>query len=105
DLFHARDERDVGKAALDFRPFVTRLTSEPACVLLESLMEDSDNDQSAAGTCRRLCEFLEKINIAALGCGAFEELAHLVDDEHYALAWTALRFVIQTINQIPAGGY
>ena len=51
------------------------------CVFLERLVEHADEEKTPFAPGRRLGELLEQVDIRAVLRSAFEELAHLVDEQ------------------------
>jgi hypothetical protein len=44
-------------------------------------MQDADHDEPSLRSRRDLCQLLEKVDIATVSSGAFEELSEFVDEE------------------------
>ncbi|MDE0629789.1 MAG: hypothetical protein OXH99_25600 [Bryobacterales bacterium] len=75
---YCRHDRNIDIAPLDLRPFVPDLSSQARRVLLEGLMEDSQDHHPAFAPRSRFRQLLEEMNVRPIGLRALEELPHLV---------------------------
>ena len=101
DHFVARgDQRDVREAALDLGPVVARVNAKTRCILAKRLMEDANDDDASRGPCGGFCQLLKEVDIVPRAQGrGFQELAHLVDDDHDAVVLAAVRALAYLIDQ------
>ncbi|EIM72216.1 hypothetical protein A33O_20590 [Nitratireductor aquibiodomus RA22] len=80
-LFAGGIDHEIDEASLYLRPFVAHFVRQPVRIFIEGLVQDTDNQQSAFATRRGFGELLQDENVrAVLGC-AFQEFAHLVDEQ------------------------
>ena len=91
DLFVAtRADGQVHEAPLDLRPLVARFARKTMGVLLECLMQDTDDDESFVAAERQFGHLLKKVEVGPLMSSGFQELAHLVDEHHQSPAGTRI---------------
>ncbi|MDE0001487.1 MAG: hypothetical protein OXQ29_02180 [Rhodospirillaceae bacterium] len=79
----------IDKSSLNFCPLIPRVPGQAVGVFLERLMQDADNEQSAAAARGHFRQLLKQMDIRSIPGGAFQKLSELVDE--YREATTGAR--------------
>jgi hypothetical protein len=92
NLFLPRDVyRHIGEPPLDLQPFVANFASEAVCIIVESLVQNTNDKKATTTTRSSFRELLEEKNVGApRGC-MLQELPHFINDDHEACACRFLR--------------
>ena len=81
-LFTGRVYGKIDEAPLDLRPFVPHLVRKPVSIILESLVQDADDNEPPFAPIGHLCELLKDVNVSTVTSRGLKELTHFIDEEY-----------------------